>query len=128
VAIAPSLAAVTTATAASRFAGAWVGQYVCAQGPTGLKLVLSELPGERVRGEFQFYPLPGRHEPSGSFHVSGAVEGLTLTLKAGQWIRRPAGYEGVDLVATLQDGSPMRLSGQVLYAGCGAVSVQQASK
>jgi hypothetical protein len=121
-------APLTTATTASRFAGTWTGQYVCAQGATGLRLVLSEMPGERVRGEFQFYPLPGRTAPSGSFQVAGAVEGLTMTLKAGQWISRPAGYDGVDLVARLQDGNPTRLAGHVLYAGCDALSVQRTSK
>src|SRR5450631_4857157 len=49
--------------------GEWTGKYVCGQGVTGARLILSP---DGSRGVFHFYPLPENPRvPEGCFQVSG---------------------------------------------------------
>jgi len=98
--------------------GEWTGKYVCAQGVTGVRLVLSE---DGSRALFHFFAVadnPG--VPEGCFSMSGLFEssGNSLRLKADKWILRPRNYITVNISGTV-DASGQSFSGRLLGArGC----------
>lgn len=101
--------------------GQWVGSYTCAQGDTGLNLVV-EADG---RTEFHFFPLPrNAAAASGSFEMqaAGTASGL-FEFRQTQWIDQPGGYFMVDLVTT--DRTDMTLRGNVIGTGCTTFEVSR---
>src|SRR5688572_29953526 len=71
----------------------WLGQYVCTQGVTALKLTL-ERDADRIDGTFEFGPHdsnPG--VPHGAYRLTGVAtrdgDALTLSLAPTEWIERP---------------------------------------
>lgn len=106
------------------FAGSWVGSYSCAQGPTGLKLTIQAAGANAETAVFQFYPLPNYPAAaSGSFAMTGANVGNTITLHQDHWIVQPPGYAMVDLQGALSGGT---LSGSVIFTGCTTFTLQRA--
>ena len=67
------------AAAQSRNAGGeWTGKYVCGQGVTGARLILSE---DGSRGVFHFYALPENPGvPEGCYQVTGIFNNVTGAL------------------------------------------------
>lgn len=107
--------------------GVWVGSYVCTQGKTGLRLVLTATSSDRVEGRFEFFALdenPG--VPSGSFRVTGSLSGSTLTLKPNGWISRPPGYLEVALAGSISADGDWYL-GHIQHAGCDEFAVSRSS-
>ena len=108
----PSGAAATArpmAKVAGALSGTWKGTYVCAQGVTGLTLVVEAAKGTAT-ATFSFYPVavnPG--VPHGSFAMTGTYTSRSLDLVPDHWIKRPAGYVMIDLPAQF---APGRLHGQ----------------
>lgn len=101
--------------------GEWRGEYVCLQGVTALVLTLTPAPDGRLSGRFVFGPTPRNPAvPRGAFAMTGSfdVGRRTLRMTAGKWIERPSGYGVVDLQGQL-NRSGARISGDVLYPGCG---------
>jgi len=73
--------------------GIWRGEYSCAQGLTGVTLILEKNPGNNhlINGTFSFFPLPFNPTvPSGSFTLKGNyTESRKLTLIPDRWIDHP---------------------------------------
>lgn len=127
-AIVVALAALASLPAAAEDAadltGAWVGEYVCNQGLTGLTLSISQRSiddaAPEIRAVFVFYEAaanPG--VPDGCFEMSGRYDPATgaLDFAAGSWIHRPFDYFTVDLEGRI-DPAEGRYAGQVLGANC----------
>ena len=73
--------------------GEWTGKYVCGQGVTGARLVLSD---DGSRGMFHFYPLSENPRvPEGCFQVAGVFNpatGALAILPTGTWYLKPRNY------------------------------------
>ncbi len=99
----------------------FAGEYMCPQGTT--KMVLSidaAAPGKRgLQAIFEFH-----HEPTsvhGSYRMRGSFDAETgrVELMHDSWVRRPMGYDMVDLEGRLRGGT---LKGRILTKGCGSFS------
>jgi hypothetical protein len=103
-------------------AGRWKGSYLgCAQGPSGMRLVIWRRAAGGLRARFSFYALPGNPSvPAGSYAMTGFYFPGGIALEGSHWIRRPAGYRLLDLAGTSPRSGVNRLSGSI--AGCSAVS------
>lgn len=82
--------------------GTWEGTYVCAQGETGMRLVVDQPADEiTVAAVFEFFPVPSNPDTDpGSYRMTGLVESGQLTFVGEEWIERPPGYVLVDLMVT----------------------------
>lgn len=89
----------TGASDATELTGVWQGTYTCAQGLTGLKLVLTGKASGELDAVFNFHEVPRNPGvPSGSFLMNGTFgENRTVKLFPGNWIEHPAGYMTVGL-------------------------------
>lgn len=102
-------------------AGAWRGGYVCNQGLTALRVVITpDVRGEGVTATFHFGPdasNPG--VPQGAFRMHGSFtkNDRRLQLTSVSWISQPDGYVMVDLDGLMR-GSGLYISGDVIGAGC----------
>lgn len=99
----------------------WSGSYTCAQGETDLTLHIVRVDGLRIEAEFEFDVPNG---PSGSFHTSGSYDPTHagLTLRAGDWISRPAGYQPVDLHGTVNTAGD-EVEGKIDHDTCTDFSI-----
>src|ERR1700712_940649 len=95
------VAAVCPARAQSRTAGGeWTGKYVCNQGVTGARLILSE---DGSHGLFHFYALPDNPRvPEGCYQGTGVFNSTTgaLAIIPGDWYLKPRGYTGAAFSGT----------------------------
>jgi hypothetical protein len=101
-------------------AGVWEGQYVCAQGVTGLSLFVAPQENGRLRTLFFFYPTADNpHVPEGCFEMSGSYDATTgdAEFVAGRWLLQPPGFVTVDLSAEI-DEQAADMSGTVDGPGC----------
>ncbi len=118
----------TAADSESRLAGEWTGKYVCKQGVTGMRLLVTVMDG-RVRAVAHFYPLPENRAPKeGCFAMSGSYDAATgrVILGGGNWIIRPAGYLVIDLAGTV-DPAGTSFHGEVAGApNCSIFSLTRA--
>jgi Zn-dependent protease with chaperone function len=109
--------------------GTWTGSYTCAQGKTGLRLVIHAAPDGTLTATFDFYAVPGNPGvPSGSFTMTGIYSAaMGLNLVPGHWISQPPGYSMVSLSAgPLAKGDPI-LNGNVSDPGCTTFTVTKSS-
>jgi hypothetical protein len=119
-------------TSTSAVVGTWKGTYTCGQGLTALSLTIGEAPGGNgvLTAEFVFSPHPSNPAAeSGSFSMRGSYNAGLLELFATQWINQPAGYETVDLRATVDpSGQPTKIEGTVQDStkSCTTFSVDRA--
>jgi hypothetical protein len=115
------------ATAADTVEGVWQGEYVCAQGKTGLTLSV-EGSGNHIKANFSFYPTSGgkkrlrraaRVAASGEFLLVGTYDSIIgeVTLRPDRWIRQPTGYRMVGLKGLVSDDG-QSMTGSVQLAGC----------
>src|ERR1700712_4495790 len=116
------------ALAQSRNAGGeWTGRYVCNQGVTGARLILSE---DGSRGLFQFYALPDNPRvPEGCYQVTGVFNSTTgaLAIIPGEWYLKPRGYTGAAFSGTIEAGS-QNFSGKINgLQGCASVFLSRAA-
>ena len=94
----------------SQLVGVYQGSYFATQGETGLTLTVYEENGT-YQALFDFYNLPGRTNAKEGLYtmkVTVTPQG-TVRFDADEWVKRPTGYDLLDLEGTLQDDV---LSGQ----------------
>ena len=95
--------------------GNWEGSYVCAQGSTGLTLIIDTQTASTASGYFHFYPPLNNPEVSeGCYKVTGEINlSSSMKMDAMQWIFQPPGYVMVGLEGKLQSSSKA-MSGNVV--------------
>jgi len=116
----PALAAypVSLAPSASSLTGTWAGTYVCAQGETGLRLVIQAAAGGKLTATFNFFAVPSNPSvPSGSYTMTGTYSSAGVQLTQDQWISQPAGYEMVDISAAPPSAGGKVLNGTITSCG-----------
>jgi len=119
---------VTAATAQSRTAGGeWTGKYVCRQGVTGARLILSE---DGSRGVFHFYPLPENPKvPEGCFQVTAVFNSTSgaLAVIPGTWYLKPRNFMSVTFNGTV-DTRGENFEGKIVgLDGCASVFLSRAA-
>jgi hypothetical protein len=102
--------------------GEWTGKYVCGQGVTGARLVVSD---DGSRGVFHFYPLPENPTvPAGCFQVAGVFNpatGALAILPTGTWYLKPRNYLPAAFSGTV-DSRGEGFSGKVVgLTGCASI-------
>ena len=106
--------------------GTWVGTYTCAQGLTGLRLVIQPATGDFLTATFNFYAVPtGPSVPSGSFTMTGFADPAGVFLNQDHWITQPPGYEMVNIAGSLPPAGGRTFSGSVV--GCSSFSLTKTS-
>ncbi len=115
-------AAASQSQAQSRKAGGeWTGKYVCNQGVTGARLILSE---DGSSGLFQFYPLPENPRvPEGCYKVTGVFNNTSgaLAIIPGEWYLRPRNYNGAPFSGVVDEHSE-NFAGKITgLQGCASV-------
>ncbi|GGK77786.1 hypothetical protein [Mangrovihabitans endophyticus] len=100
----------------SALAGDWQGTYVCDKTTRGLDLEIKRALTKRgdLVATFTFYrtkKITGA--PLGSFRLKGEYTGTHVDLRPDSWIKQPAGYRMVDLLAPAPSGKPLRMKGGV---------------
>ena len=90
-----------SAAGPGRLTGTWTGTYVCPQGRTGLRLILTAAADGTLAATFDFYPVDGEAGVrSGSFTLTGTYSAQGLELRPDRWISQPPDYAMVGLIAT----------------------------
>jgi hypothetical protein len=111
----------------------WQGTYVCAQGPTALRLAIEQrcvASGCEVGAVFEFGPAPQNPGiPHGSYRMRGEINENdhgepVLTLHPEAWIEQPANYMMVGLSAT-SDAAQQNMRGRIDNPSCGELSLQR---
>jgi hypothetical protein len=105
----------------------WSGSYVCNQGLTNLTLTITRKGSADLTAVFAFSEHPDNPGvPSGSFNMVGTFDpnGDVVELNATDWIRKPPGFETVDLEGVL-DPTQIHIDGEVLAIGCSSFSVSK---
>ncbi len=95
----------------------WQGDYDCAQGVTGLTLILNISNTGQAQALFEFHSVPANPTvPTGCFQMSGSLDTAgNLNLLPGAWLLQPPSYVTVGLIGNL-DGQTLR--GTVIGPGC----------
>jgi hypothetical protein len=117
--VAPALIA-AAARADDGITGVWQGTYDCAQGTTGLTLIVSPSAGDGLRALFFFYPTAENPlVPEGCFEMSGVYDANAdeADFTAGRWLLRPPNFVTVDLMGDV-DKSMTEMTGTVDGPGC----------
>ncbi len=101
--------------------GVYTGTYVCAKGPTDLKLTLKAPEYGLLTGTFTFYVPPGTHNKAYTFSMNGHFDP-----KSGSFNLNPLKWEGPEppnyLMVGLKgavDVKAGKVEGIVDYTGCG---------
>jgi hypothetical protein len=109
-----------------RYAGEWTGKYVCGQGVTALRLVITATGGGGARAVAHFFPTPENSRvPEGCFTATGLFEKTSgqLSLRKERWIMRPRNYVMTDFDGTV-DADGKNLSGRLSgVQGCASFSL-----
>jgi hypothetical protein len=79
--------------------GNWGGSYTCAQGSTGLTLIIDSQMDTHISGYFYFYPPQNNPQAKeGCYKIKGSIDATRkVTLEALHWISHPSGYVMVGL-------------------------------
>jgi hypothetical protein len=108
--------------------GEWTGKYVCGQGVTGARLIVSD---DGSRGVFHFYPLPENPSvPEGCFQVAGVFNpttGALAILPTGTWYLKPRNYLPAAFSGTV-DSRGEGFSGKIVgLTGCASIFMSRAA-
>jgi hypothetical protein len=104
--------------------GTWQGTYTCAQGLTGVQLVVGTEKSGAAPVQLSFYPVPSNPSvPEGSGTYRGTLSGATVSLTPVAWKVRPAGYSFDDMVGALPAAGSDTFSGTVV--GCETFAVHR---
>lgn len=101
--------------------GVYTGTYVCAKGPTDLKLTLKAPEYGLLTGTFTFYVPPGTHNKSYTFSMNGHFDPSSgkFNLNPLKWEgQEPPNYLMVGLKGAV-DAKAGKVEGIVDYTGCG---------
>lgn len=104
---------------ASAVNGVYVGSYICAKGPTDLRLTLTLNENSMLNGTFTFYLPPGSHTKAYSFSLGGPFDQASgkFNLYPSKWeTPAPPNFMMVGLKGAYDGG---KVSGTVDYTGCG---------
>ena len=116
------------AAAQSRSAGGeWTGKYVCRQGITGARLILSE---DGSRGVFHFFPLPENPQArEGCYQVTGVFNSTTgdLAIIPGVWYLKPRNYAPAPFTGTVDERGENFAGKIVGLEGCASVFLSRAA-
>jgi hypothetical protein len=127
IALAAGIVGSVAAEPARSAGGEWTGRYICRQGVTGARLILSE---DGLRGVFHFYPLPENPRvPQGCYQVTGVFSASSgaLAVMPGTWYMRPRGYSSAAFSGEV-DASGQIFSGKIIgLDGCSAVLLSRAA-
>lgn len=101
-------------------AGTWTGEYVCGQGVTGGRAILTARSTTTYDGRVEFFALaenPG--VPSGSFRVTANLDPASqaVTFVPGAWIKQPPGYTTIGFKGIV-DFVGGAIAGTIDGAGC----------
>ncbi len=115
--------AATKSTRASRalpgLRGTWSGVQSCgwwgAWEETGIRLVLNANAAGHINGVLVFHPILDKSPevPYGSYRVAGDIQGMEVSLHAGNWILQPPGYKASDLHFNLHKAPISSLTGAI---------------
>ena len=101
--------------------GVYTGTYVCAKGPTDLKLTLKAPEYGQLSGTFTFYVPPGTHNKVYTFSMNGHFDP-----KSGSFNLNPLKWEGPEPLNYMMvglkgavDTEAGKVSGIIDYSGCG---------
>ena len=98
--------------------GTWTGSYVCAQGQTGLSLVMYAAADGTLAATFNFYAAPDNPSvPLGSFTMTGTYSADGINLTRSRWITQPLDYVMVNLSSGPLAGNGTLLVGKVTAPG-----------
>ncbi|MGO8998269.1 MAG: hypothetical protein ACLQVI_33535 [Polyangiaceae bacterium] len=100
----------------------WVGSYTCAQGPTAMTLVVTDVTGYAVYATFDF----PAGQASGSFVINGRFDPTThtATFRPAGWVVRPGeSWSTVGMRGTV-DLTSRTYSGSITTSGCGAFALR----
>ena len=107
--------------------GVYTGTYVCAKGPTDLKLTLKAPEFGLLSGTFTFYVPPGTHNKAYTFSLNGHFDP-----KSGSFNLNPLKWEGPEppnyMMVGLKgavDARAGKVSGVIDYTGCGRFEAQK---
>jgi hypothetical protein len=122
----------TTAHADGRkpYHSVWIGNYVCAQGSTALRLTIEMREKTTATARFEFGPNTiNKNLPTGAYEMTGTVrvdahDILDIKLVPDHWILQPNGYVMVGLTAT-SDHEQKTLDGRIDNPSCGAVALRR---
>jgi hypothetical protein len=126
IAIGLAVSAGTASTQKDRYSGEWSDKYVCGQGVTAMRLVVTGTGGGGVRAMAHFFPTPENPRvPEGCFTLTGLFEKNSgqLSLRREHWIVRPRNYAMTDFDGIVDaDGKSFsgKLSG---VPGCASFSL-----
>ena len=118
--LAVSLFPCCDAVAQTSFESTWKGNYICAQGPTGATLTISNRLDNKLDAKFRFYSLPQNPSvPSGEFEMVGRVSAdiSEISLSPGRWLKRPPGY-GTFAITGVLDPDHKRMQTKIFFQGC----------
>jgi hypothetical protein len=79
--------------------GNWDGSYTCAQGVTGVTLIIDRQVNDKISGYFHFYAQKDNPQVlEGCYRVQGQINTPNLVkIEAEKWISRPVGYVMIGL-------------------------------
>ena len=123
-----ALAATAHADAKKPLHSVWIGNYVCAQGSTALRLTIETHEKDAATARFEFGPNTiNKNLPTGAYVMTGTVHAdglgiLDVKLVPDHWTMQPKGYVMVGLTAT-SDRKQKKLDGRIDNPACGAVSL-----
>lgn len=119
----PAAAPSSTAPAEPAVAGMWTGTYTCNQGPTGMRMTITDAGGDTVQATLDFYAVAGNPGvPDGSYVLTGTYsQSNGLVLIPDHWISQPDGYVMVGFSGPPPSGSSMH--GTVQDPGCSTFAV-----
>jgi hypothetical protein len=117
-AVAALVSAPAQAQTSVDLAGAWEGSYMCGQGETRLRLVITPDGKEgALRAEFLFSAMRSNpNVPTGSYRLTGEISRAgVFELRPQAWNVRPQGFDMVGLRGVIENG---RLTGQITNPNC----------
>lgn len=124
--LALGIASGAEAQSARNVGGEWTGKYVCEQGITGARLILSE---DGSRGVFNFYALPENPRvPEGCYQVTGVFNASSgaLAIIPGEWYMRPRRFVSAAFNGTV-DERGQNFAGKITGRGCASVFLSRAA-
>jgi serine/threonine protein kinase len=119
----PAPATAPPPTAAFSAGQVWSGSYVCAQGPTALRVIIHDASSSRVSAVFDFHHAPTGAQ--GSFRMTGSYDPVrrAVVFRPSEWIRRPGNYNTVGMQGQITaDGRGF--VGRITDPACAAFNVR----
>lgn len=98
-------------------AGRWVGDYICAQGYTGVTVDIDHYHNQHFDGVFHFYPTAKNpYIPEGIYSIYGQYDpdSERVLINPGKWVKQPNGYMNTVMIGSFD---PIRRTLSVYFQG-----------